>query len=286
MNVNRIPVPALVVFLGLSGSVLSGTSVAAQQGPPPGYYNQDRGGWDAPPGELNEIQRRGFHDGIEGARRDVDNHRNPDPNNRDEYRHPNVDHDLWKAYRMGFRRGYQLAMSHLLAAPGMQAAQPELPWDAPRPEWNEIQRRGFQDGIAGARRDIENHRQPNVENRDEYRNPSVEYDLRGAYRDSFRRGYDVAMSRLMGGPGTQMAQPQLPWDAPRPEWNEIQRQGFHDGIEGAHKDYDNHRRPDVNNRDEYRNPHLPPGQAMAYREGFQQGYQRAMSHLMGDRDQR
>jgi hypothetical protein len=37
----------------------------------------------------------------------------------------------------------------------------------------------------------------------------------------------------------------------------------------------------VNNRDEYRHPHLPPGQREAYRDGFRRGYQAAMNHLMG-----
>jgi hypothetical protein len=68
--------------------------------------------------------------------------------------------------------------------------------------------------------------------------------------------------------------------------NEIQRRGFHDGIEGARKDAGNHRRPDVNNRDEYRHPHLPPEEREAYREGFRRGYERAMSHLMGEPERR
>lgn len=55
------------------------------------------------------------------------------------------------------------------------------------------------------------------------------------------------------------------WDRPPQEFREIQRQGFHDGIEGARKDFDNHRRPDVNNRDEYRN--VPRSDRDGYREG-------------------
>ena len=48
------------------------------------------------------------------------------------------------------------------------------------------------------RRDVENHRQPNVENRDEYRRPHLPPDAWGAYREGFRRGYNRAMSHLMG----------------------------------------------------------------------------------------
>lgn len=33
--------------------------------------------WDAPPAEFREAQRQGFHDGIEGARKDFENHRPP-----------------------------------------------------------------------------------------------------------------------------------------------------------------------------------------------------------------
>ena len=70
------------------------------------------------------------------------------------------------------------------------------------------------------------------------------------------------------------------WDTPPQEFRDIQRQGFHDGIEGARKDYDNHRRPDVNNRDEYRHPHVPDSAKADYREGFRRGYETAMDHLM------
>jgi hypothetical protein len=51
---------------------------------------------------------------MEGARKDVDNHRRPDVNNRDEYRHPDVPYELRRQYREAFRRGYDVAMSHLM----------------------------------------------------------------------------------------------------------------------------------------------------------------------------
>jgi len=69
------------------------------------------------------------------------------------------------------------------------------------------------------------------------------------------------------------------WDAPPPELDEVHRHGFHDGIEGARKDYDNHRRPDVNNRDEFRHPHVPDRDREAYRQGFERGYQVGVDHL-------
>jgi Spy/CpxP family protein refolding chaperone len=120
MKFNRIAVPALVLFLGTIGLGQASASSASQdqhQGPPPAGYGQDRGGWDTPPQEFQDAQRRGFHDGIEGARKDVDNHRRPDVNNRDEYRHPSVPRGERGAYREGFRRGYDQAISHLMGGP-------------------------------------------------------------------------------------------------------------------------------------------------------------------------
>ena len=70
------------------------------------------------------------------------------------------------------------------------------------------------------------------------------------------------------------------WNLPPQEFRDIQRQGYHDGIEGARKDYDNHRRPDVNNRDEYRHPHVPESARADYREGFRRGYETAWDHMM------
>lgn len=156
-------------------------------------------------------------------------------------------------------------------------------WNRPPDAWNDVQRRGFHDGLEGARRDFDNHRKPDVDNRDEYRHPDVPPPMWGAYREGFRRGYDRAMSHLVGTPDWRMRAPERPWDAAPNEFDELHRQGFRDGIEGARKDYDNHRRPDVNNRDEYRHPHLPPGQREDYRDGFRRGYQAGMHHLMDDR---
>ncbi len=87
------------------------------QGPPPGYQG-GQGGWDGPPQEFNDAQRRGFHDGIEGARKDYENHRAPDVRNRDEFRHPNLPRGLRHDYRMGFRRGYDAGVRHMMGDHG------------------------------------------------------------------------------------------------------------------------------------------------------------------------
>ena len=55
---------------------------------------------------------------------------------------------------------------------------------------------------------------------------------------------------------------------------------FRDGVEGARKDFQNRRPPNVNNRDEYRNPHFISSPDRAdYRMGFRQGYDVAVRHI-------
>ncbi len=102
-------VAAVVVAAGL---LAAPAALFAQGPPPPGYgYAQGPGGWDAPPSRFTrDLERNAFHDGIEGARRDAENHRRPNVNNRDEfrdYRGPEP-----RAYRDAFRAGYQAFWSH------------------------------------------------------------------------------------------------------------------------------------------------------------------------------
>jgi hypothetical protein len=110
---NRIAVPVLALALTTSGFVMASPSAAAS----PAFQDHDRDhdrDWNAPPQEFRDIQRQGYHDGIEGARKDYDNHRRPDVNNRDEYRHPHVPESARSDYREGFRRGYDTAWDHLM----------------------------------------------------------------------------------------------------------------------------------------------------------------------------
>lgn len=59
-----------------------------------------------------------------------------------------------------------------------------------------------------------------------------------------------------------------------------EQRGFYDRVKGAEHDFWNHRRPDVNNRDEYRDPDSVPGWARhEYREGFREGYYRRVRQL-------
>ncbi len=94
----------------LFGGLLFTSAPLIAQGPPPPYgYGQ--GGWDAPPPEFTrEVQRRGFNDGINGARKDAANHRVPNVYNRDEFRRyrgpePGV-------YKSSFERGYNTFWQH------------------------------------------------------------------------------------------------------------------------------------------------------------------------------
>jgi hypothetical protein len=113
--------PLIAAVLGVSGVVVAqghgpyqpanGTATAYAQD----YDHHDD--WDVPPHEFREIQRQGFHDGVEGAKKDFDHHRMPDVNNREEYRHPNVSKADREDYREGYRRGYDAAMAHLTGQP-------------------------------------------------------------------------------------------------------------------------------------------------------------------------
>jgi len=279
MSIKRLALPVVACLFAAGFFSLQAPAVPVSSPMPAGI--QERG-WDQPPQEFNEIQRRGFHDGIEGAHKDMDNHRAPDVNNRDEYRNANFPPEIREQYREAFRRGYMSAINRMNGAPpppppnvGQPNFGPAFGWTGIPGRFSEIQRRGFQEGVMGAQRDMENHRRPDPDNRDEYRNPSVPPAFVEDYREGFRRGYSQTISQAYG------AQENSPWDMAPGQFSEMQRQGFHDGMEGARRDADNHRRPDPNNRDEYRNPRVPEQFREEYREGFRWGYERAMDHLMG-----
>ena len=110
---NRLAISALVFALATSGFAMAQPFAS----PAPAFQDHDRDrdyNWNTPPQEFRDIQRQGYHDGIEGARKDYDNHRRPDVNNRDEYRHPHVPESARSDYREGYRRGYETAVDHLM----------------------------------------------------------------------------------------------------------------------------------------------------------------------------
>lgn len=91
---------------------------AQQYGPPPPPPQGYQGGWDAPPPEFAAVRQRGFRDGIQGARKDFENHRQPNVNNRDEFRHPGfIPGPDRREYKIGFRRGYDVGVRHIYGPP-------------------------------------------------------------------------------------------------------------------------------------------------------------------------
>jgi hypothetical protein len=272
------------VLVFMAGYLGTQKSMAAPA-PEPAAYGQER--WEIPPGEFNEIQRRGFHDGVEGARKDYGNHRQPNVDNREEYRDPNLPHDARRAYRDAFRRGYEQAASHLWrGAPG----PPVVFVPAPNQDWdrwgmrgldNDAGRRGYRDGLEEARHDVQSNRNTDPDDQPQFRHPPVPPPLADEYREGFMRGYEVAVSQLTGGRPWEVHDNDMDRWAPPERFSEWQRRGFHDGVDGARKDYGNHRRPSVFNRWEYQSPRVPPEVVRDYRRGFRRGYEMAASRLWG-----
>lgn len=172
---------------------------AGTSSPAAAQYGQES--WAVPPSAYQGAERRGFHDGIEGARKDAQNNRPPDVNNRDEYEHPPVSQQESSAYREGFQRGYRVGVQHLMnggavaVAPGQAYGQDS--WENPPAGWQEAQQKGFRDGVEGARQDAKNGRTPDVNNRDEFRHPDVPHREWRAYRQGFRQGYKIGIEHLM-----------------------------------------------------------------------------------------
>jgi ribosome modulation factor len=156
-----------------------------------------------------------------------------------------------------------------------------------------VQLRGFRDGIAGASKEFGNNQHSKVKDRGDYRIPHLQADQKEPYSDGFQRGYEWAMSHLVGGPdqpvtrleqpilqpartGTEVAQGMRP-ELPPGQASGIQRRGFQDGIARARKDSGSHRRMDVADRDESRRLKLSPDSRLEYLASFTQGYDQFMS---------
>ena len=88
--------------------------------------------------------------------------------------------------------------------------------------------------------------------------PAFAVVLLASAGNAFAQQYDAPPEFQYGHHGTEEA---------------MEHRGFYDGVRGADRDFENHRRPNVNNRDEYRDPDSIPGWAQhEYREGFRRGY--------------
>ena len=284
MTLIRVAVPALAVLLGITGAGTAKANGAPAGNPQNGYgqaapdqgYRQDQAGWDVPPPSFTQTQANGYRDGIVAAQDDLARRIQPNATSRPEYKNPPQMPFLQRVmYRDGFQKGYQRAMDRFYGAPPpppqqvIVAPPPVMP---DRRDGLEFRHRGFQDGMDGALRDLDNHRRPDPNNRDEYRRPNnVPYPMVEAYRDGFRHGYERGMAALTEEHGRQMG-----------PGSEVRTRGFHDGAEGAIRDFDNNRRPDPNNRDEYRRPNnVPYDLVEVYRDGFRRGYERVAGELQG-----
>jgi hypothetical protein len=280
-------VPAAAFVLGIAGLAPAPSMTAAAE---PAFAGQQYG-WDIPPQEYNDVQRRGFHDGVQGAQKDYGNGRRPNVNNREEYRDPDdMPHDippeLREAYRQAFRRGYATAASHLWGVQAPQGYPPPQAYPPPQQSWDwgmrglrsDAERQGYREGIEEARKDYQFNRRRDPDDHEEYREPYVAPQFVDEYREGFMRGYTVAMSQLSGDQAWQYSGNIDQWQAPG-RFTETQQRGFRDGLEGAKRDYANSRRPDPNNRDEYRNPPVSGEFRHEYREGFRRGYEMAAAQL-------
>ena len=282
----------MLAFAGLvSACALTGVAAFSAQpgfpqygnGQPQGQgYGQNQAGWDTPPPGFTQTQANGYRDGIVAGQDDLSRHVQPNATSRPEYRNPVKMPFLQRVmYRDGFQKGYQLVMDRFY---GTQAPPPQYAPVPPPPQYAPVappampthedamvyRHRGFQEGMDGALRDLDNRRRPDPNNRDEFRNPNVPPGMAEPYRDGFRHGYERGMQALTGGP--QGRGPNM----------ELQVRGYHDGAEGAIRDWNNNRRPDPNNRDEYRRPNgVPPNLLETYREGFRHGYERVATELQG-----
>lgn len=112
MQIKWMSVPALALCLASTGA-LKAHACPAQPGSGFAQYQEHPDRWNEPPDSYNDAQRRGFHEGMEAARQDMQEGRRVDADHHDAYRHPPVEGDLRNAYREGFREGYHRAMDHM-----------------------------------------------------------------------------------------------------------------------------------------------------------------------------
>lgn len=110
MKAKFLAIPALTIALAAPAGWMTAKAYAA---PAPAGVSQERS-WDEPPQELREAQRKGFHEGVEAARRDFEGRRHKDADDHESYRHPRVERSLRDEYREGFRRGYETAQQHMM----------------------------------------------------------------------------------------------------------------------------------------------------------------------------
>jgi hypothetical protein len=115
------------------------------------------------------------------------------------------------------------------------------------------------------------------------RGPCALQTIKGEHRMKMKSRFAaiVLAAGFFVAPALTVAQrypgPPPAWDAPPSSYRaDLQRRAYRDGITGAQRDLQNRRRPNVNNRDEYRNYRGPDPRG--YRDAFQAGYQSFWRH--------
>ncbi len=73
------------------------------------------------------------------------------------------------------------------------------------------------------------------------------------------------------------------WDEAPSEYRDAQRQGFHDGVEAARRDFENRRHKDADDHEMYKHPPVERDLHGDYRSAFKEGYGRAMHHMREER---
>lgn len=113
MKLKCFALSLLALSIGSAGLLAAKAHASPYGTNPAAIQDRDNHDWDAPPSEFRDVQRNGFHDGIEAARSDFDHHREPGVDHHDSFKHPHVAREDRDAYREGFRQGYDRAMHHL-----------------------------------------------------------------------------------------------------------------------------------------------------------------------------
>jgi hypothetical protein len=112
MKMRWFSIAALTVSLAASASMMTAKAHAEALPAAQPADSQERP-WDQPPDEYRDVQRQGFHDGVDAARKDWDLHAHKDADDHERFRHPPVDRQFDHDYRDAFKHGYSEAMHHM-----------------------------------------------------------------------------------------------------------------------------------------------------------------------------
>jgi len=93
-------------------------------------------------------------------------------------------------------------------------------------------------------------------------------------------GFAVMPAQLYAAPAGVQDGVTLPWLQPPPEFREMQRKGFHAGVQAAVKDFDHHKEPDLERHKEYVKPKVDRSYVPDWRDGYRRGYNDAYKHLV------